>query len=395
MRPRANTQFETRPGCSIPERIFPGAQPVSHLGRGNTARPCVVARLTAGCNASPAGDDGAARAVHTEPYPLLPQRRHILREPTDLGIRFLDKGHHDIRPRPRPARDCSQRDKQRAPATAFEPGPAFTAAAPADGRHGAHRRRRGCGRGARSLASACAASGRGPRPTGGRPQCPVSPRPDWRWGGIPPRQPAASRRQAVPPHLSYPLSPRFEHVPLPPRQTPPRRCLGSDDRPSGPALMVNLLPASRSPRSSQEPVRAPHPRSAIRAHGDHVAAGRRARGRRIAYLGVSATTLPMRCSPIDATWSGRSHGAQPRSRLPVQARSHAARRRFRIDLRCHRPRCGASRLSAARRLSPGTSPRGARTVPSRRNRGSRRPDNDVVTPTAGSLHSGQSGLDHP
>lgn len=237
-------------------------------------------------------------------------------------------------------------------------------------------------------------AGVAPVPPGRRPQCPVYPRPDWRWGGLPSRQPAASR-----PPQGCATSPLLLSV----TAVRARVATSSADTPAampriqppiGPGPHGHLLPASRSPPSK------PGARSCTTSDLGYPRPRRPRRGwtprSRPPYClpGVSATTLPMRCSPIDATRSWRSHGAHPRSRPPVQARSHAAHGRFRIDLRCRRPRYGASRLSAAR-LSPDTSQsRGARTAPSRR-KGPRRPDNDVVTPAAGFLHSGQSGLDHP
>lgn len=259
--------------------------------------------------------------LRTTLHPARPSVARQPRGPADLGISFLDKGRHDIRPRPRPARDRSRRDRPRAAATGSEPGSAATTAVPTGCRHGARRRRCGGSRGARRLAGACAADGRGPRPTGRRPQCPVPP--DRTGGGV--AFPLDTPRQAAAARLCHLTSPTH-------RRRGSSTCRYLVDRhPCGDASD----PTAHRARPSRSP------------------------------------------------------------RLPVQACPNAARRRFRIDLRCHRPRYDTSKLSAAR-LSPGTSQsHGARTVPSRRNRG---PVGRTTTSSPllqVSLHSGQSGLDHP
>ncbi len=109
-------------------------------------------------------------------------------------------------------------------------------------------------------------------------------------------------------------------------------------------------PPSAGPSVSplpQELIRALRSTLDVRADRDDVPAGRRGQGRGVTCP-ASEPTLPVRCDRIGVAQSGRRSRTQPPARLPVQARSDAARRRSRVDLRYHRPQHGASNLNAAR-----------------------------------------------
>jgi hypothetical protein len=99
--------------------------------------------------------------------------------------------------------------------------------------------------------------------------------------------------------------------------------------------------------------------------------------------------------PPSTARPGRRSRTQPPPCLPVQARSNAARRRWAVNVRYHRPQCGAPDLTSAR-FSTSTALR-ARGLWSRPSPavGPVRPDSDVVTRTARFLHEGHTGTRYP
>ncbi|SEB47512.1 hypothetical protein SAMN04489727_2041 [Amycolatopsis tolypomycina] len=160
-------------------------------------------------------------------------------------------------------------------------------------------------------------------------------------GGAAPHPPTArgNRRPAVPPHLSYSGGRRSSTC----RYRVDRHLCGDASDPTAHRARPSRSPSAGQSVSTVLPGarRAPHPRSAIRAHGDDVAAGGGARGLCVTDP-ASATTLRMRCDPIGATRSRHRLRGHPRTRLPVRARGNAACRRCHVGLRCRRLRHGAS-----------------------------------------------------
>jgi hypothetical protein len=130
-------------------------------------------------------------AMPTEPYSVVARHRDLpVTRPT--ADQLLDEGRHDIRHRPRPVHEGGRRDTYRAAAAGSPPGLASSIPmSRPDSRGG----RRGI---------------RGTRDRWMRPRPPGSPStvsgsPSRTGGGVAPlpRRPAAHRRAAVPPHLSF------------------------------------------------------------------------------------------------------------------------------------------------------------------------------------------------